>query len=370
MIGLTISAWAADASNRETVSVAQLEEIVSSARSADHELARRISGLELTERLNADRRSHLAAALPGEQSRAALTVLADLSQLLDPPAGEIVPTFPPDAAARVQIFNRVVTFVQSVMHGMPNFFATRETSRFESRRRIHEVGKSILIQDAPFRSTDRARVTVLYRDGTETVEQEGRKRNGGLRSWGEFGPFLGVIAADMLKGKVTFHHWEGSPGGVLAVFDFSVPKDQSNYVVRFCCALHFEAAHGTWKSDYQLQPAYHGRVAIDPTSGAVLRMVVSADLEPADELSRADLAIEYGPVELGGKPYICPLSSVAVTVTKAAEQAAASLSNPDAAPKKFNAIGTTSLNHTTFEDYHLFRGDLRMVPDPDGPRQP
>jgi hypothetical protein len=372
-IAIAFPAFAADPPSRQPVTISQLQQIVSTAHVADHDLAHRLSDLELTQRLNAEERAHLAAALPGEQSRVALTVLADLSQFVDPPASEIVPTSPPDAATRVQIFNRAVNFVQSTMHSMPNFYATRETSRFESRRRLRATGKSIQIQDAPFRSTDHARVTVLYRDGTESVEQTaGKLRGQGLTSWGEFGPLLGTLAADMLKGKVTFHHWERSPAGTLAVFDFIVPKDRSNYVVRFCCLLHFEfeMAQGKWKPDYQLQPAYHGRVAIDPTSGAILRLVVLADLEPDNGITQADMAIEYGPVELGGKTYTCPMTSVAVSVAPAFGQAAASLSNPGASPTGLNAIGTTSLNHIVFEDYHLFRGDMRMVPDPEGPKQP
>jgi hypothetical protein len=370
-IAITLPAFAADPPSRQSVTVAQLQQIVSTAHVADHDLARRLSDLELTQRLNAEERARLAAALPGEQSRAALTVLADLSQFLDPPASEIVPTSPPDAATHVQIFNRAVSFVQSTMHSMPNFYAARETSRFESRRRLRDTGKSIIIQDAPFRSTDHARVTVLYRDGTESVEQKaGKLRSRGLTSWGEFGPLLGTLAADMLKGKVTFHHWERSPAGTLAVFAFNVPKERSSYVVQFCCRLHFEMMQGKWKPDFQLQPAYHGRIAIDPTSGAILRLVVLADLEPDNEITQADMAIEYGPVELGGKNYICPITSVAVSLAPAFGQAAVSLSNPAAAPSGLNAIATTSLNHIVFEDYHLFRGDLRIVPDPEGPKQP
>lgn len=144
----------------------------------------------------------------------------------------------------------------------------------------------------------------------------------------------------------------------------------SNYVVRFCCRLHYEFAQGTTKPDYQLQPAYHGRIAIDPTSGAILRLVVSADLKPEEVISRADVAIEYGPVDLGGKTYICPLASVALSVAPAIGQAAVTLSNPAAPSGGFNSIGITALNHTVFEGYHLFRGDVRIVPDPEGPKQP
>jgi hypothetical protein len=353
-VALTIPACAADPSGRQLITVAQLEQTISASHGSDHDTARRLSGFELAQCLSGQRRAHLAATLPGEQSRAALNVLADLSQFLDPPADEIVPTFPPDAATRVQVFNHVVAFVQSAMHNMPNLLATRDTSRFESYTHVSDTGQSILVKDTPFRRADHASVTVLYRDGTEVVETGAAKtRSRGLSSWGEFGPLLGVIVADMLKGKVVFHHWEQSSAGRLAVFDFEVPKEQSHYVVRYCCRYTSSRVDPT----LQLQPAYHGRVSIDPSSGAILRMVLSADLQPADIITRADVAIEYGPVELGGKTYVCPLRSVALSVAGTA------------APAALNVIGVTALNHTAFEDYHLFRSDMRMVPDAE-PKQP
>jgi hypothetical protein len=353
LVALTIPACAADPSGRQTITVGQLEQTLSASHASDRDVARRLSGLELAQCLSGQRRARLVATLPGEQSRAALNVLADLSQFLDPPADEIVPMFPPDAAARVQIFNRVVAFVESAMHNMPNLLATRATARFESYRHYSDTGQSILVKETPFRPADHGSVTVLYRDGTEVVETvAGKTRSRGLSSWGEFGPLLGVIVADMLQGKVVFHHWEQSSAGRLAVFDFEVPKDHSHYVVRYCCRYISSRVDPT----LQLQPAYHGRVAIDPASGAILRLVLSADLQPADIITRADVAIEYGPVELGGKTYICPLRSVALSVSSAG-------------PAALNVLGVIALNHTAFEDYHLFRGDMRMVPDAE-PKQP
>lgn len=363
-VGLAVPASAPDPSARQSMSIAELEQIVSTTRISDNDLARRLSGIELTHRLNLDNRIRLSAALPGENSRAALAVVADLSQFLDPPAAEIIPTSPPDDAQRVQILNRVAAFVQNAMHNLPNFFATRDTSRFESRSRLHESGKSIEIQETPFRSKDRAVVTVLYRDGAETIEKKsGRLRGSGLTSWGEFGPFLSLITADMLKGTVTFHHWEQSPVGPLAVFDYEVPVDRSSYVVRFCCGLHYDFRRRAYEETFELLPAYHGRIAIEPASGAILRLVVSAELQPENGLSRADVAIEYGPVALGGKSYICPLESVALSVSPIPGQASAMLANPTAAPGTLNSVGLTALNHTVFEDYHLLQVDVKIVPD-------
>jgi hypothetical protein len=63
----------------------------------------------------------------------------------------------------------------------------------------------------------------------------------------------------------------------------------------------------------------------------------------------ADISVEYGPVELGGKTYICPLKGVALS----------------------NRMDLTSsmqpdlmwLNDRVFENHHLFRSDVRIIPD-------
>jgi hypothetical protein len=54
----------------------------------DAEAARKLSDLELTERLSRARFDRLQSKLPGEKARQALMILADASVFLDPPAAE------------------------------------------------------------------------------------------------------------------------------------------------------------------------------------------------------------------------------------------------------------------------------------------
>ncbi|HEY3706827.1 MAG TPA: hypothetical protein VGL22_17320 [Terracidiphilus sp.] len=56
-------------------------------------------------------------------------------------------------------------------------------------------------------------------------------------------------------------------------------------------------------------------------------------------------------------------------------QAAVSHSNASAAASMLKEIGITALNHTVFEDYHLFRVEMRILPGvgemaPAQPKQP
>jgi hypothetical protein len=352
-----IAAAAAQPISRRSVTVEALEQVIGGAPLSDRELAKRLSRLQLNQRMSNSQRTRLAALLPGHRSHTVLDVLADMSESFDPPPAEIAPIPPPDSQARAEIFNRAVRFVQQTINSMPNFLATRATTRFESRRRLYDTGQSITQYDSVFRSADHSSVGVLFRDGAEVENSDHRKPRLGLVSWGEFGPLLSVITADMLKGTVTFHHWERDSGDLIAVFDFQVPIEDSYYIVRYCCNL----PGGVKNQLFQVQPAYHGRIAIDSSTGGIVRLVISADLQPPAPIWRADIAIEYGPVELGGKTYICPLRSIAIsTAANAFGQAATTLTNPEGASGPADAIGITFLNHTVFENYHLFRGDLRI----------
>jgi hypothetical protein len=58
---------------------------------------------------------------------------------------------------------------------------------------------------------------------------------------------------------------------------------------------------------------HHGEITIDPATGAILRLYIEADLEPNLPMTRASTLVEYGTVDIGGKPYICPLKSISIS---------------------------------------------------------
>ena len=77
----------------ERITVQELEQVLSAAHGKpDAEIARQLSGIELTERLSRARLAHWEARLPGSESRQALLTLADVSQFLDLPASEVPAT--------------------------------------------------------------------------------------------------------------------------------------------------------------------------------------------------------------------------------------------------------------------------------------
>ena len=114
---------------------------------------------------------------------------------------------------------------------------------------------------------------------------------------------------------------------------------------------------GNGTSAFEGLAAYHGEIVIDPASGAVLRLEVEADLKGFTPLHRSDIMITYGPVEIGGKTFICPLRSVAITRARSVVM----LMEWDEGFRTYGPYAT-EMNEITYGDYHMFRGESRMMP--------
>ena len=148
---------------------------------------KQLSNLELTERLNPSLRSQWEAELPGPASRQTLLVLADASAFLEPPTGELPAMPPPTLATQRQIIARSADFARKTISKSPDFYATRDTLRFEN-------APAPAREPQPMHSVDTSRDTILYRDGREVVSLSAaeRKHYGlatpGLETNGVFGP--------------------------------------------------------------------------------------------------------------------------------------------------------------------------------------
>ena len=86
-------------------------------------------------------------------------------------------------------------------------------------------------------------------------------------------------------------------------------------------------------------------------------MTLQAELTAEDPISRADLAVEYGPVELGGTKYFCPQRNVSISMARTIRQM------QDPGGHSWPAMGPVQmlLNHVDFDQYHLFRAETRVL---------
>jgi hypothetical protein len=346
------------------VTISQLEETVTSARGLSDEVLReRLSGMVLVERLSPARLAQLIALTSGDKTREALQSLADASVFEEPPDNEIPADASPDAAATRQMLVRVVGYVNTDMRQLPNLIATRKTTSFEDRPpedRLEATG-IVSYSAMPLHVVGRSTATVTYRDHRELVSagapnpKQGAK-TGGLVTEGEYGPILAAVVGDALRGKITWARWEQGENGTVGVFHYTVAGDKSNYHVRFCCVVDGYASNGQPEMKvFDERVSYGGEIAFQPANGAVIRLTVQADMAPQGLVSGAGIAVEYGPVEIGGKSSVCPLKSISLLkVFTAKPEGAFSQSHYQGTPKTF-------LNDVEFADYHRFGSEARIL---------
>ncbi|MGA9670424.1 MAG: hypothetical protein WBQ94_14520 [Terracidiphilus sp.] len=377
---LAIPADAAQDSTR--ITAAELEQVLATshdAHQADADLARQLSGMELTERLSAAKLARLKAVLSGEKAQQALVALADSSVFLDPPAAEIPANPTPDPAARRRMLVSVVNYVNTTIRQLPNFIATRDTTRFEDRPLEDlqgSVGMTTLIY-LPLHVVGRSNVLVTYRDGHEVVEKvaakinRGESQERGLFTEGVFGPILSTVVGDALKGNITWARWENGAGwekgtrweeganGAEAVIRYAVPREKSHYSVGFCCVssgITNETHEPTdWRKFAEIA-AYHGEIAFDPANGAILRITLEAELPPNEVVSKSGLMVEYGAVDIGGKSYTCPLRGVSVLLAHTTQPALGTH-----AAESYRGPAKTFLNDAAFEQYRRFGSETRIL---------
>jgi len=340
------------------VTVAQLEQELSAARGqSDGEVANRLSNLELTERVSDEKLASWTAEFRGKKAHQALVAVTDPSAFLNPPATEILSEAPPDENAQVHIISLAADYLNSTMPRLPNYYATRNLARYEETPQYEEG--STRVHAEPLHLLESSRATVLYRNGYEVANSGGkdRERNGAdhyLITYGTFGPLLGAVKdAIAVPGGLTWSRWEkGEGAGRRAVFRYEVSNQRSRYDAGGCC---LPDDNGT--SSFAKQTGYHGEIAIDPASGTILRLEIEADLQGVVPLDRSEIMIAYGAVEIGGKSYICPVRSVSIWRAR-------SVPTLWEWNESFRTWGpyATMLNDITFDHYHMFRSESRVLP--------
>jgi len=363
------------------VTVDELERVLSASKGQpDAEVARHLSSLELTERLSSTRLSHWKTDLPGEKAQRALVALADMSAFLNPPAAEIPATATPSFAEQRRIMGQVVAYVRKTNSQFPNVLATRDTTRFEGSPLDYPGQEIATTNYRPLHVVSRSSATVSYSSGRDVVDEDAAKgkKSGapeeGLRTWGVFGPMLSTVLLDAAQNKLVWSHWEQGTGGQLAVFSYVVPSEKSHYEVDFCCVPNSEGA-GTHV--FQRLAGYHGEITADPATGTILRIMVEAELNATEPVTRASIAVEYGSVEMGGKTYICPQKSIGLSLAQSSRAVQelplntrplglggtftpsvhSQIQNPSASSESQQTL----LNDVAFGQYHLPGAEASVV---------
>jgi VWFA-related protein len=261
-----------------------------------------------------------------------------------------------------RMMSLALEYVARTIPLLPNLLAKRETTHFEDTPLLQQAFGTVPYQALHLTGTSMEEVA--YRAGREEARPEVRGTRGGgkptkgLATWGVFGPIAGMVFEDASHGTLVWSHWEQGRGGIEAVFRYAVPAADSHYSVNYCCVARQDGGN---PSTFRQIAAYHGEIGLNPDNGTVLRLTIQAELRATDPVKRADISVEYGPVEIGGRTYICPVRSIAAS---RAEQAQMGYSGPLAARGALALVPHPTqmlVNDVRFDQYQVFRADARIL---------
>ncbi len=378
LIGVFLTAFPALALDKVTVQQLQ-EQLASTHKRADKQIATLLSNLSLTERLSTARMERMSVALPGDKSRTALLALADASAFLAPPAAEIPSDSVPDAKMQGEILTRAVEFVGDETEGLPNFIATRSTTRFQDTKNVPFANIPQYFTPGVFHFIDRNSAQVRYIGWMEAEEEQRwggshgpanwitedpeseatfRPSRMGLTTRGIFGPLLAGVMHDIAESKVGWSRWEQSGDSKLAVLRFAIDENESTYYVKWCCYMR----PGGGMNEFEATPPYYGELAIEPATGKVMRLTVKAELDKDAPIAQSGIVVEYGEVEVGGKSYFLPQKAISTTVGPFNHVTNWTQTNYDVF-KTVDKFIVTAVNDMRFEKYQVFKGELRIVPE-------
>lgn len=338
------------------VTVAEFEKVLADNRNAgDAKLAEILAGLSLTERANGERVSRWKAKFPGQKTREALVALADGSAFLPLPAEDIPTASQPSIAEQRRMITAFGKFLSKTLPGLPNFRATRSTTYFEDRppRQLAlstDAAAADPLRNRPLHVIGTSKLKVAYVEGHEDTEKDSGftdedRYASRFTTAGEFGPILYGVMMDAVQSRLAWARWESGADGRIAVFGFEAPKEKSHYSIK----PPGSTKHGN------LFVAYRGEIGLRPSDGAVVWLSVVARPAPDDAMAAADIAVEYGPVEIGEHTYTCPVHGVALSKVPLGAGGAAKKNQPPALQ--------TQLNDVSFEQYHVFRGEMHIAKD-------
>jgi hypothetical protein len=317
----------------------------------------------LTERLSDGKLARLAERLHDSKERQALIALADASAFLPPPASEIPADPPPDPSAQARMVSAIEAYLANSMARLPDLLATRTTVRYQENLLYNGDNRKISYE--PLHVSGTSTSSVRYSHGAEVADRaeeragadaghaQKRQRTPKLVTYGTFGPMLvGILDAITRQGELTWSRWDEPGAARTAVFRFTIPQERSRYVVGVCCL-----ADGDGTQPLEQTTGYHGEIAVDPATGTILRLTYQATLPSTTPLASSAVMIQYGPVEIGGKTYVCPIHGISLMRARSVEE----LGEWD---ESFLTYGpfATMVNDMRFTSYHVFRSESRMLP--------
>jgi len=302
--------------------VSQLVGQVTSALAVDRNdkrIAASLKSVRLTERLTPEMAALLVSTGAGPETARAIEALRKQSAGLPVPAQDALSLTPAlSVLEQDEIIARMRHYVAEYLARFPDFIATKTVRQYHNWKDIDTALSSwrneptrITLEDQ-WHETGAYTTEAAYVAGREHYSKAaaGKEKPKSLPqvSVGEFGGMLEEICDPSRAAKFAWDHWQTLNGVRAAVFAYTVAPEFSQYTV--CCRAVAQP-NGEQRQEY-VKTGHRGFVAVDPQSGAVMRLLLYAtDLTDPRGLNGAGHVLEYADVDVGGGRHLLPLRSTA-----------------------------------------------------------
>jgi hypothetical protein len=277
---------------------------------SDVEIARFLAKVKLTDKLEDRAIEDLQSDFKiGPQTMAKLQALRDQSHTLIEakiaPVEKPKPIPPPSSEEQAAALEEVRGYALSYSKNLPDFICTEVTRRFGAlppgTRGWGAAG------DSPrWQAIDTVTKRLSYFDQKEeyktilhnnTTMSDQNKSVGGSESFGDFGSMLREIFEPATEARFEWDHWGTLRGQRVMEFGFHVRQERSQYSI-------------VVDGNKRIVAAYHGTVAVDPTTHAVMRLTVVAENIPSDfPVKSTQDVLDYDYQDISGQTFLLPLKA-------------------------------------------------------------
>ena len=276
----------------------------------DQEIAKFLARVKLSDKLEDRQIEKLQGEFRiGPQTLGKLQSLRDQSASLSEARFATVekpkPIPPPSAEEQAQVLHEVREYALSYSENLPDFICTEVTRRYGAlppgTRGWGSAG-----DDPRWQALDTLTKRLSYFNQREeyktilhnsTPVSEQTKSVGGAESFGDFGTMLREIFEPSTEARFEWDHWGTLRGQRVMEFGFRVNQERSQYSIVVDNSRHIIVG-------------YKGTIAVDPTTHAIMRIVVEAENIPSDfpVKSTKDI-LDYEYQDISGQTFLLPLKS-------------------------------------------------------------
>ncbi|HWC95643.1 MAG TPA: hypothetical protein VG456_02805 [Candidatus Sulfopaludibacter sp.] len=276
----------------------------------DQEIARFLTKVKLTDKLEDRQIEDLQGQFRmGAQTLAKLQALRDQSHALTDAkitvAEKPKPIPPPSSEEQAAVLDDARKWALSYSKNLPDFICTEVTRRYGALP-PGTRGWGAAGEDPRWQAIDTLTKRLSFFDQKEeyktilhnsTPMSDQNKNVGGAESFGDFGSMLRELFEPNTEARFEWDHWGTLRGERVMEFSFKVRQERSQYSI-------------VVDGNRRIIAAYHGTIAVDPTTHVVMRFIVEAENIPPDfPVKAAKETLDYEYQDISGQTFLLPLKA-------------------------------------------------------------